>query len=156
LFLLPLLPCRTCNQTASNKPLEMPLFEFRDAPNGKAKDIYLESHYPLSGETRYTIMRWDGSKFMPEEGEVIDVAATPLWLKAGCIAMLVVPAVIVTWVMTRWRRRKRGSPYQYEQSADLGQHRWREALWVVVTFVVVLLAVIGILIAPPVIPLFPE
>jgi hypothetical protein len=130
-----------------------PLFEFRDAPDGEAKDIYLESYYPLSGETRSTIMRWDGSKFTPEEGEVIDVAATPPWLKAGCIATLVVPAVIVTWVVTRWRRRKRDSSYQYGQSADLGQHRWREVLWVVVTFVVVLLVVTGILIAPLVIPL---
>ena len=128
-----------------------PLFEFRDAPNGEAKDIYLESYYPLSGETRYTIMRWDGSKFMPVEGNVINVATTPLWLKAGCIATLVVLAVIVTLVVTRWRRRKRDSSYQYDQSTDLRQHRWREVLWVVVTFVIVLLVVASILIAPLVI-----
>jgi hypothetical protein len=125
-----------------------PLFEFRDAPNEEAKDIYLESYYPLSGETRYTIMRWDGSRFMPVEGGVINVATTPLWLKAGCIATLVVLAVIVTLIATRWRRRKRDSSYQHDQSTDLRQHRWREVLWVVVTFVIVLLLVAGILIAP--------
>ena len=46
---------------------------------------------------------------MPVEGNVINVATTPLWLKAGCIATLVVLAVIVTLVVTRWRRRKRDS-----------------------------------------------
>jgi hypothetical protein len=125
-----------------------PLFEFRDAPNGESKDIYLESYYPLSDETRYTIMRWDGSKFMPVEGDVINIAAEALWLKAGCIAMLVVLAGIVTLVATRWRRRKRDSSYQHDYSTDLRPHRWIEMLWVVLTFVMVLLIVVCILIAP--------
>lgn len=99
-----------------------PLFEFRDAPNEEAKDIYLESYYPLSGETRYTIMRWDGSKFMPVEGGVINVATTPLWLKASYIATLVVLAVIVTLLATRWRRRKRDSSYRL-LPANLFDHR---------------------------------
>lgn len=71
-----------------------PLFEFRDAPSGEAKDIYLESYYPMSGETRYTIMRWDGSKFMPVEGDVINVSTTSPWWNACCIAVLVSPVIL--------------------------------------------------------------
>ncbi len=89
------------------------LFEFRDAPNGEAKDIYLESYYPLSGETRYTIMRWDGLKFMPVEGDVINVATPLPWSKVSCIAILLVLAVIVTLITTCWRRKCYNS-YHYD------------------------------------------
>jgi hypothetical protein len=134
------------------------LFEFRDAPSGDARDIYIENYNPTSRETRYTIMRWDGSKFTPIDWGVIDVATTSLWTKAGCVAALLAPEVIgagiVTVLVTRWRRSRRARSDPYD-TIDPRQRCQQEVFWIVFTFVIVLLFIVSTCMVPVVIgPLF--
>lgn len=69
-------------------------FEFRESPSGGVKDIYLDQDThcepPWSSERTWTIMRWDGSGFMPVDSGVIDISTTdPPWLNVCCVATLV-------------------------------------------------------------------
>jgi hypothetical protein len=84
------------------------LFEYRDAPEGEAKDIYLERYSYWTGELRYVIMRWDGSRFMPIEGDLIEVEKTmPLWVQCCCAGVFIVPAALLTLVLVQRRKKKR-------------------------------------------------
>lgn len=84
------------------------LFEYRDAPEGEAKDIYLKRYSYWTGETRYIIMRWDGSRFMPIEGDLIEVEKTPpLWAQCCCVGVLIIPAGLIALVLIQRQKRKR-------------------------------------------------
>jgi hypothetical protein len=85
-------------------------FEFREAPGGDAKDIYLDEDRhcepPWSSDRTYAIMRWNGSKFVPVEEGTIDISTTdPPWLNVCCVATLVGPVVVLVLV-TRLRRKR--------------------------------------------------
>lgn len=87
-------------------------FEFRDLLTEDAKYIYLDEDTscqpPWSAQRTYTIMRWNGSRFMPTESGTIDISTTdPPWWNAFCVATLVGPVVIVVLVVIRLRRKGR-------------------------------------------------
>jgi hypothetical protein len=78
-------------------------FEFRDAPTGNAKDIYLDEDRhcepPWSSSRTYTIVRWNGSRFMPAESGTIDVRTTnPPWIDVFCAGVLIGPVALVALV----------------------------------------------------------
>lgn len=74
-------------------------FEFRDGPDEGVKDIYLDEDRdcdpPWSSQRTYTIMRWDGSRFMPSESGTIEISTTsPSWMNMFCIISFVSIVVI--------------------------------------------------------------
>jgi hypothetical protein len=90
-------------------------FEFRDAPSGKAKDIYLDEdrlcNPPWSSKRNWTIMRWDGSRFMPVESGVIEISTTdPPWVNVCCAVPLAFvmfgPVATLMLIVIRLRRKK--------------------------------------------------
>jgi len=86
-------------------------FEFRDAPSGHAKDVYLDEdrlcNPPWSSHRNYSILRWNGSKFVSIESGTIDISTTdPPWVNVCCAAPLVGPAVVLTLVVIRLGRRR--------------------------------------------------
>ena len=78
------------------------LFEFRDAPTGNAKDIYVERPAPCEPPSLwsycrvYTIMRWNGSNYMPAESGTIKVRTPGLpWPIVCCVSTLISPVMLV-------------------------------------------------------------
>jgi hypothetical protein len=79
-------------------------FEFRDAPTGDAKDIYLDEdrhcNPPWSSSRTYTIMRWNGSRFMRAESGTIDIQTTdPPWVDVCRLGALIGPVAFVGLVV---------------------------------------------------------
>ncbi|MEJ5312590.1 MAG: hypothetical protein WHX52_22725 [Anaerolineae bacterium] len=96
-----------------NKGIEQCLafntFKFRESPSGGAKDIYLDQDThcepPWSSERTWTIMRWDGSRFMPVDSGVIGISTTdPPWLNVCCVT-IPIGFVVVLVLITRLRKK---------------------------------------------------
>ena len=86
-------------------------FEFRNGPNGNAKEVYIDtdSHceLPWSFQRTYTIMRWDGTKFMPaENGTVTTFTTSSLRVSFLCIAIPIGVVIISTLIVIRLRKSK--------------------------------------------------
>lgn len=84
-------------------------FEFRESPSGGAKDIYLDQDThcepPWLSERAWTIMRWDGSRFIPVDSGVIDISTTDPPLLNVCFVTIPICFVVVLVLITRLRKK---------------------------------------------------